>query len=337
MVTLVFMTIAAAPTLAQPRADWMRDARWGVMIHYLADWQWKAEAKAKGLPEDDWKRLASSDAWNALVDGFDVEGLAKQLESARVPYVFLTIGQGSGFYCAPNAAYDEVMGARPSRCSRRDLVSDLHEVLHKRGIRLLVYSPGGPPGGDEEASRAFDGYKYGPQANPAAAAKWERVVREWSLRWGKKVEGWWVDGCHWPNIRLRGAPPNFESLAAAMRVGNPQSIVAFNSGLTIPIVSVTPHEDYTAGVTVDPAAVLASSLRVIEGRTDGAQLHMLSYLGRTWGFGPPRELPEQIAAWTRKLHVQGGVATWDVPVTREGRLDEAFLPHLRALARTLEP
>jgi hypothetical protein len=321
-----------AQAQAPARSDWMRPAGWGVMVHYLADWQWKAEAKAKGWPEEDWKRLAGSEAWNALVDGFDVEGLAKQLQSARVPYVFITIGQGSGFYCAPNAEYDAITGIRPSRCSRRDLVADLYEALHPRGIRLLVYAPGGPAGADEDVSRAFDGYKYGPQSNPAAAAKWERVMREWSERWGKKVEGWWIDGCHWPNLRLRGAPPNFESLATALRAGNPQGVVAFNSGLTIPVVSVTPHEDYTAGVTIDPAALLASSLRAVDGRTDGAQLHMVSYLGRTWGFGPPKELPEQVAAWTRKLQLQGGVATWDVPLTREGRLDEAFLPHLRALA-----
>ena len=38
--------------------------------------------------------------------------------------------------------------------------------------------------------------------------------------------------------------------------------------------------------------------RVFDGNVDGTQLHMLSYLGRTWGKGEPRFSSEQLITWT---------------------------------------
>src|SRR6185503_8432929 len=99
--------------------------------------------------------------------------------------------------------------------------------------------------------------------------------------------GWWFDGCFWPNTMYRGSEaPNFASFAAAARAGNPDAALAFNPGVVYRILSVTPHEDFTAG-EVDLPDRLA--LRRIEGgKQDGAQVQMLSYLGETWGRGPPR-------------------------------------------------
>src|SRR5581483_8534138 len=135
-----------APALtAQNRAAWMPQAQWGVMSHYLADW------KAR-----DYKLTMSVDQWNKMVDGFDVEGLAAQLQSAGAKYYQISIGQNSGYYLAPNAAYDRIVGIQPSKCSRRDLVADLYEALNKRGIRLMVYLPSGAPAGDKVADAALE-------------------------------------------------------------------------------------------------------------------------------------------------------------------------------------
>ena len=50
---------------------------------------------------------------------------------------------------------------------------------------------------------------------------WEAVIGEWSARWGTRVDGWWYDGCYWPNTMYRAKePPNFESFATAVRAGN---------------------------------------------------------------------------------------------------------------------
>src|SRR4051812_35505213 len=98
LVAAVFRPSAAG---AEERAAWMKEARWGVMTHYLADWIAGAEGGDKA-PSVDW--------WNDLIDQFDVERLAGELESVGAGYLILTIGQNSGFYLAPNATYDRYVG-----------------------------------------------------------------------------------------------------------------------------------------------------------------------------------------------------------------------------------
>jgi len=236
VVFVAFCVTSRFAANAQDRAAWMKEARWGVMNHYLADWIARRERIRMSVEE-----------WNNLIDHFDVEGLAKQIEAVGAGYYLITIGQNSGYYLAPNATYDRYVGIRPSKCSRRDLVADLYEALHKRGIKLMVYLPSGAPGGDRVAVRALE-WQRGAHRNREFQLKWEEVIREWSVRWGKKVVAWWFDGCYWPNSMYRSSePPNFASFAAAARAGNPDSLVAFNPGVVPRILSLTPHEDYTAG------------------------------------------------------------------------------------------
>jgi hypothetical protein len=312
------MAAPPPPAAAQHRADWLKQARWGVMTHYLPDWI---------DPQRSW----TSDAWNALVDGFDAEGIARQLQEVGAGYHLVSLGQNSGFYLAPNPTYDRLVGQQPGRCSRRDLVADLHQALAPRRIRLLVYLPSGAPDKDRAAVAALE-WQRGHHRNREFLVKWEQVVRDWSSRWGPKVSGWWFDGCYWPNAMYRSPePPNFASLAAAARSGNPASIVAFNHGVYHPIVSISDQEDFTAGEINDPERDLVKPRRLADGRSDGVQLHMLSHLGATWGRGAPRFTAAQVLAHTRKVLGYGGAVTWDVPVQRNGLISEAFLDQLRAL------
>jgi hypothetical protein len=305
------------------RSAWMKQARWGVMTHYLADWRARVDQEEMSVEK-----------WNALVDHFDVEGLAEQLASVGAGYYLISIGQNSGYYLAPNATYDRFVGIRPSKCSRRDLVADLYGPLHQRGIKLLAYLPSGAPGGDAVAAQALE-HRRGPNRNRAFQLKWEQVIREWSLRWGKKVAGWWFDGCYWPNAMYRSPEaPNFASFAAAARAGNPDSVVAFNPGVVGRLLSVTPHEDYTAGEVNEPDRVLIR--RVVNGKVDGAQPHVLSFLGEKWGMGSPRFRTEEVVKWSRKIADAGGAITWDAPVQKNGLIARPFMEQLKAVGGTLK-
>jgi len=222
------------------RTDWFKDAGWGIFAHYVVH----ADSRT------------ASDEWNRMVDGFNVDGLAKQLELLGAKYYCITIGQNSGHYCSPNATYDSFVGIKPSRCSRRDLIRDLYTVLNPKGIKLLVYLPSGAPDRDKLAVEKLgwkSGYKEdGKERTGERLAefqlRWEAVIREWSLRWGKGVAGWWIDGCYFADEMYRyPEPPNFQSFAAALKAGNPDSIVAFNPGVRTPVISHTEFEDYTAG------------------------------------------------------------------------------------------
>lgn len=307
------------------RTDWFQKARWGVFTHYMADTVLKD---------------ATVESWNAAVDRFDVNALADTLASVGAGYYVITLGQNSGFYCSPNAAYDRITGILPSKCAKRDLIADLYAALHPKGIRLMVYLPSGAPDRDPEAMKALE-WKPGKHprwdtspvkpgdADPRLESfqrKWESVIREWSERWGEKVAGWWFDGCYYPDAMYRHPdPPNFDSFAAAARAGNPGGIVAFNPGVVNPIITLTPAEDYTAGEIDQPQDVACPGPRIGQ-----AQYHMLSYIGKWWAGSPPRFTPEQVAAMTRKIVEKGGVVTWDVPIGADGALAPEFMDHLRA-------
>jgi hypothetical protein len=321
---LPLLLCVCAPMLpAQDRAAWMHDARFGVMTHYLADWI----SQTTNQP-------MTTERWNSLVDHFDVQRMAEQLKSVGAAYYIISIGQNSGYYLSPNAAYDRLTGIAPSKLSGRDLVADLYDALHPLGIRLMVYLPSGAPAGDKNADSALT-WQNGPYRNREFQQKWEQIIREWSSRWGKKISGWWFDGCYWPNIMYRtGDAPNFATFAAAARTGNPDSAVAFNPGVIHRLISVTPYEDYIAGEIDDPDKI--SIRRAFNGKQDGAQLHVLTHLGEQWGKGSPRFTAAQAVEWTRKVVKDGGAITWDTPVDVTGVISPAFLEQLTAIGKSLK-
>ena len=340
---IVWILTAWNATAQEPAAsatDWLHDAKWGVMTHYLG-----APPSSRGGAE------LTAERWNAQVDAFDVKGLVRQLVEAQVPYLLFTIGQNSGHFCAPNATYDKIVGIHPSKCSRRDLVSELARELGPHGIGLMVYLPAGAPAADPVARQRLKwrwGRKGGWQlpGEPVGGRlvefqrHWEAVVREWSLRWGKQVRGWWIDGCYFADDMYRFPDaPNFASFAAALKAGNPQAIVAFNPGVKVPVICHTEYEEYTAGeVTLQkmPEAVATCPGRWVQRGSHRAQYQVLSYLGASWCRGDKPELPDaQIIDYTRQINRKGGVVTWDVPITKQGLIPEPFVAQLRALGNAL--
>ncbi|MFH0795814.1 MAG: hypothetical protein V2A65_02005 [Candidatus Omnitrophota bacterium] len=320
------------------RADteWFKDAGWGVFCHYLADLPGLSNSLGKGLSADD---------WNRRVDAFNLAGLVQQLESIGTRYFFLTIGQDSGHYCSPNATYDSFVGIKPSKCSRRDLISDLADALQKKGIRLLVYSPSGAPADDAVAVSALE-WKWGFDSTGKRTGerlaefqvKWEAIIREWSLRWGKKVSGWWIDGCYFADGMYRHLdPPNFQSFASALKAGNPEAIVAFNPGVLNPVSSLTEFEDYTSGEISNtlPVNGVEPCVTPLNRWVNGAQYHILTFLGGCWCRGMPRFPDDFPPVYTRYVNSWGGVVTWDVPITKEGLIPEPFFRQLMILGTAL--
>ncbi len=320
MVIRVIVTVLLVATIslmgtgnisaAKHKTDWFQAARWGVMTHYLVD------------------NNVSAQEWIDRVRKFDVQGLAKQLKSVGAGYYMITIGQNSGHYCAPNAKYDAHTGILPSKCSTRDLVADLYNALNPLGIKLMVYLPAGAPAQDSIAVNKL-AWINGAVRNQQFQVKWESIIREWSLRWGKKVSGWWFDGVYWPQeMYEHPQAPNFRSFAAAAKAGNSDSIIAFNSAIKYqyPLVNVSSYEDYTAGEMNEPLGVECESRWVGK-----SQLHILSYLGATWGSGKNRYTNQQVSKITNNLNKCGGVITWDIPIKSNGLIVQSFVDQLVAL------
>lgn len=283
---LLLIFFLACPTHAEPgnpNTDWFRDARYGFFMHFLP-------ASAEGL---------------ALVEQFDVQALAGQLERAGAKYFVLTLGQNSGYYNSPNAAYDRYTGYRPGeRCSRRDLPLDLYRALQPKGIKLMLYLPCQAPNRDPRAQRAF-GLHEGTADQPISlefAGKWAEVIQEWSERYGDKVAGWWFDGGY-EHVHFNEAIASF--YARAVKKGNPRAIVTFNPGVRV--VHYTKGEDYTAGELNKTFDHVPTSRWL-----DGSQWHALTFIGSNWGERNTRYSDRQWADWVSAVTAKGGVVTLDM-------------------------
>ncbi len=301
------------PVLAQdagrnPDTDWFHDAQYGVFMHFLP-----------------------GDAGTlALVDRFDVETLAGQLEALGAKYFCLTLGQNSGYFNAPNAAYDRRTGyAAGERCATRDLPLDLYRALQPRGIKLMLYLPCQVPNQDARAQKAF-GLPTGPSDQPldlAFAAKWAEVIQEWSDRYGDKVAGWWFDGGY-EHIRFNEAIAR--TYAQAVKHGNPHAIVTFNPG--VKLVRYTQAEDYTAGELNEPFTVLPAARWV-----EGSQWHALTFVGAMWSRRDTRHPAERWAEWVKEVTDKGGVVTldlgpnWDPQAGPIGSLAQAQMAQVQAI------
>ncbi len=319
---------AGVPPWQRADTDWFMRCRWGLLACYLADTA--SNLKSIDLTPDD---------WNRRIDAFDTDGLARQLAGHGVPYFFITIGQNSGFYLSPNRTYDGITGITPGKCSRRDLVADLARAFALHGIRLMVYLPGMAPANDAVAKARLEGADDA--RHTTLQRNWEAVVREWSLRWGGSVHGWWIDGPYDAPAYQHPDEPNYRSFATALKAGNPASLVAFNNGLRTPLYSMTEFEDFTPGeierdLTVAPGHLPDfSRLAPYQRFLNGAQLHVLTIMGEWWGQGPVRFPDELTIGYTKFMNRRGGVVTWDVPLTPAGLIAEEFRPQVAALGRAM--
>jgi len=295
-----------------PATDWLRDARFGVFMHFLP-------ADGPGLQR---------------VKDFDVDALAEQLETAGAGYLVLTLGQNSGFMNSPNPTYARITGYAPGeRCSTRDLPLDLYRALHPKGIRLMLYLPCQVPNRDTRAQKAF-GLAQGAKDQPidlAFAEKWAQVIYDWSARYGDKVAGWWFDGGY-EHIAFNNDIARV--YADAVKRGNPHAIVTFNPG--VKLIRWTEAEDYTAGELNEPFDHVPSDRWV-----EGSQWHALTFVGSRWSARDTRYPAERWARWVRQVVANQGVVTLDVgpnwnpdegPV---GSISETQMAQLKAVTRSI--
>jgi dienelactone hydrolase len=284
IVGVLLYSPGAAETFPQnPNTDWLRDAKFGVFMHFLP-------GDAKSLE---------------LVEQFDVQSLSRQLETAGARYFVLTLGQNSGYFNSPNSAYNRYTGYGPGeRCANRDLPLDLYRSLEQRGIKLMLYLPCQAPNQDARAQRAF-GLREGKQDQPIDvefAKKWAEVIQEWSDRYGDKVAGWWFDGGY-EHIHFSEAIA--QVYAQAVKHGNPKAVVTFNPG--VKVIHYTEAEDYTAGELNEPFDNIPSSRW-----SEGSQWHALTFIGSAWGRRETRYSSDQWIKWLGAVSAKGGAVTLDM-------------------------
>ena len=320
---LVASVISSSPVelKGNPNTDWFHDAGFGVMFHYLS---------SNIVPG------GASKEWNDAVNSFDAEKFALNADEAGAGFVMVTLGQNSGYYCSPNAVFDSVVGVKPGElCSVRDLPKDLIKALGKYNIPVILYLPSNPPVNNKLVSEKF---RY-PLGKDSATSQYnqailENMIREWSLRYGAGVKGWWFDGLYeWNAIRSTrmdmSLKHNISTHTLAAKAGNINSIITYNYGFG-KIHANTPYCDYSSGEkqTIDEIP----SSRWVE---DGVQWFLFTYLGEQWGGKGQQFKTEVLAQKAKKIVDNGGVLCLEVVVDAKGTILPDHLEQIKAVGKIL--
>jgi len=266
VLAVVLLFSGRAQTGPAKHKRWLAASGYGLMFHY--------EAFKNHSPK----------TYNAAVDSFDVVRFADAVASTRAGYIIFVIGQHWGKYCAPNSAYEKLLGVGPGVwTSKRDLIMDIAKELKKRDIRLIIYMTARAPMRHYKIIKAMgdtlpsiNGKPAGPNVNPLSHPRklkgfkrsenqpptpmflknWGAVCGLWSRRYGTLVSGWWFDGYKLAMKNayepLKSEPYNIDTWVKAIRSGNPDAELAFNAGAhpTLSLCTsgrLCPHQTFTSG------------------------------------------------------------------------------------------
>ena len=101
---------------ARVKERWLQKSGYGLMFHY--------EAFKDHSPQ----------SYNKTIDSFDVDRFVGEVESTGAAHIIFVIGQHWGKYCAPNSAYEKLLGVENGVwTSKRDLILEIGEQLAPAG------------------------------------------------------------------------------------------------------------------------------------------------------------------------------------------------------------
>lgn len=140
-----------------------------------------------------WPDSRNEATLDEFADAFDVKTFAEQMEEMGVEYVYFTAWHKAMHCLAPCRALDKWL---PGHTSKRDLVGEIADALHAKGIKLVIYahpSDWHDLTPEEQAKIGFTA--VGPDKNAKVNHLINEVFAEISQRYGKKpnVLGFWWD------------------------------------------------------------------------------------------------------------------------------------------------
>ncbi|MBR4072611.1 MAG: hypothetical protein IKK24_01600 [Clostridia bacterium] len=300
------------------KTQWLYDKVWGVtlgLFHY-----------AEKIVED------GIDLDKGLAE-FDYELYAKQLDELGAGYCIVTVNQVSKYLTLPNETYEKYSGYKRGEASTNiDCIERLLNAFEPYGIELILCFSCDGPTKDKQAREGFGAITYGLPAEQSQMSleftkKWCEVIRESSLRYGKRIKGWWFDGTFYNN----GYNEERVALVAdAARAGNPDAIVACNIyGLMPPphereeyMREGAPTDNFTFGEMWNYSAIPEAPMH------GHCRWHIWS-----WFSSPIKPLDENgneitytkeyLRDYVTKVHKAGGVVTLPCDADRYGRLSQS--------------
>ncbi|WP_181034007.1 alpha-L-fucosidase [Arthrobacter sp. GMC3] len=332
--------LTVLPPGNNPNTEWMADAGLGISHHFLSDYINRVATD----PEEEWQ---PDETWDDLVATFDVEHYAEDIAHAGVKFVLLTLGQNSGYFLSPNPQYDKIAGLAPGDRSprSRDLPNEIADALHAKGIKFMAYIPANVPtrahlgDGDYEITKRLGGVPEVDMPNPISMANWHSIIRDWSLHFGDRLDGWWIDGVFpdmWPAYETPGSSVGWASLASALKAGNPDRVITLNSGIGAnTLTGTTEYDDYSPGEMNTIGPLPAAGRWADDEKT--VQWFAFTYLGENdggwggWGNNGTNHETSSLVAWATNAISNGGAVALDVRVNRFGQIAPEQLTQLQAI------
>ena len=219
---------------AEPlRAGWMRDGNFGLMVHWIPP----GPMPQKGEREMDLQRA---------VEAFDLDLFLRQFDESQADWMIFTIAQNSGYYASHNATLDRLLG--PGHTSHRDLVMEIAKSVKARNKRFIAYLPCIVTHAPDDV-RTKLGWTTEENTTPNLfRERYAEVIRDFALRFGSLLDGWWFDGAVDEYHYKDSYSPAFMEAA---RAGNPMAAVTFNDGSFCRASArvMVEGQDYLAGET----------------------------------------------------------------------------------------
>lgn len=298
----------------------MQKGPFGLMVHWL-----KATAPKEGRHITD---------WNEKVDRFDLDTMIDTVADSGAGWLIFTLGQNEGVYNTHNDYLESIL---PGRCSRRDLGLEVARACTERGIRFVAYLPAEVRLQDEGIRGAF-GWGETPAELEVFQDRYQKFIRAFAEHLGEHLHGWWFDGCYqcvrsgftWDNTRF-----DWDAWGGAVRAGNPEAVYAMNPGANT-YQPVSMDEDYLGGEANDLSVKPGGPTVPLIGEPC-VQWHALTYLDCVWGHShvgempPPRFWNDELFAWVKTCHLNGGAVTLNVGIYQDGSIDPKTVAQLQDL------
>ena len=295
--------------------DWFVDAKYGVGFH------WTARSQPRRGPKKPF-----CDA----VKDFDVNAFADMVEETGAGYVIFTSTHAPHIFPAPIQAIEKIL---PGNTCKRDLIGDLADVLHERGIKLILYYPGGR---NDEFGVASGWTTEGVSQETVRDAtlgteyinNFCNIFTEIGQRYGNKVAGYYFD------LAPFGVSHHYELIYMATKIGNPDRIVSWSSRR---VSKRTDFQEYWAGEA-------GRSLLIPEAmHYEDLQPHTWTIIDDGWvhnkpntDIPPPRFNTERLIDYVKFCIAKKIVVTMNVSIYQDGTVSPAALKQLRALREAIK-
>ena len=316
------LDLNSLPEPTPSKTDWFVEAGYGIMVHCT-------EHTHNNGVAGDFFSDGKKTSWDECVNGVDVDKFAQQVAETGAGYVILCVQQQYQFFATPIPYFENLIGAEPGEtCSTRDLPLDMMNALAEYDIPFILYFTGDGPWRNNIAFSALSEKSF-PNAicntewNDKYVENWSKMILELSLRYGKKLAGWYFDGMD----RTKFTDDDLYWFAKAAKAGNSDSILSFNGATWNGATWYTPYEDYSFGEQYGYTYPPTERYIYSEDGQYQSQWHMMAYLdGDQTG---QMHTAEETIDYIEAIMAKQGVVTFDVDMNRYGEIRPEHLEVLR--------